>query len=135
MGIINKIKNLFKKSNKDIVINSDIPAVNNLSVEKAEVNNLSVNKLDCSNVEVVELNRSNSEAEFKPICFPPKRIPRLSEKQILKNHRIAKVMFYFNIDSKKAREYLRIKQIEKTSKKIRVKKKQLKRIQKLFRRD
>ena len=53
MGIINKIKNLFKKSNKDIVINSDIPAVNNLSVEKAEVNNLSVNKLDCSNVEVV----------------------------------------------------------------------------------
>ena len=125
MGIINKIKNLFKKSNKDIVINSDIPVVNNLSV----------NKLDCSNVEVVELNRSNSEAEFKPICFPPKRIPRLSEKQILKNHRIAKVMFCFNIDNKKAREYLRIKQIEKRSKKIRVKKKQLKRIQKLFRRD
>ena len=124
MGIINKIKNLFKKSNKDIVINADIPAVENLSVEKVEVNNLSVN----------ELNKPNLDTEFKPIRVSLKRIPRLSEKQISRNHRIAKVMFCFNIDSKKAREYLRIKHIEERTKKVRVKKKQLKRIQKLFRR-
>ena len=133
MGIINKIKNLFKKDNKPIaIINTDVPTANNLSVEEVEVNNLSVNELDCSKVEVVELNQYNSKRAPKPICIQPKRIPRLSEKQILRNHRIAKVMFCFNIDDKKAREYLKIKQIEERTKKIRVKKKQLKRIQKLF---
>lgn len=125
MGIINKIKNLFKKGNKPIVINADVPIADNLSV----------NEFNCSNVEVVDLHKSNSKRAPKPICIQPKRIPRLSEKQILRNHRIAKVMFCFNIDDKKAREYLKIKQIEERTKKIRVKKKQLKRIQKLFRRD
>ena len=122
MGIINKIKNLFKKDKNPIVINTDVPTANNLSV----------NELDCSNVEVVDLHKSNSKRSPKPICIQPKRILRLSEKQILRNHRIAKVMFCFNVDNQKAREYLKIKQIEERTKKIRVKKKQLKRIQKLF---
>lgn len=124
MGIINKIKNLFKKDKNPIVINTDVPTANNLSV----------NELDCSNVEVVDLHEANSNRTPKPVSLLQKRIPRLSEKQILRNHRIAKVMFCFNIDSKKAREYLRIKHIEERTKKVRVKKKQLKRIQKLFRR-
>lgn len=132
MGIINKIKNLLRKNNKPIVINTDVPVADNLSVKEVEVNNLSVNEFNCSNVEVVDLHKSNSKRAPKPICIQPKRIPRLSEKQILRNHRIAKVMFCFNIDDKKAREYLKIKQIEERAKKIRVKKKQLKRIQKLF---
>ena len=111
MEIINKIKNLFRKSNK--YLKTNLP-----------------NRKRKTYFKPIDLNNDNLGPETTG--YRSKNLPRLSEKQILRNHRIAKVMFRYGIDPVKAREYLRIKQIEERTKKIRVKKKQLKRIQKLF---